>query len=656
MLISTLGFSQIEIATLSTSQAKKFAQSAIRVGNIEFAIQCLEHYLTHKPEDSRYAYVLAGLYRELRLYTDAMKWYKYSYEINPRKNLKSLYYYALMLKMDGNYDLAEEFFEKFKKEGKKSDFYKKIRKQYQAQILGIDLASDQTHTTEISRFGETINQNYSEYSPVFVNDTTILYSAFNDDGNDSLQTVFYEATLNENIWTKERAFNEIAKRGDNVGNGCFSPDKKRFYFTKCSENWQNKIICEIYVSVNKNGIWNEPVKLGNKINLANFTSTHPCVGKNSKNADIIYFVSDRPDGQGEKDIWYAEYNIKTNLFYEPVNAGRKINTEYDEITPFVDTENNILFFSSDGHPGLGGLDVFSSCGSKRKWSEPENLKAPINSSSDDLYYSYNDNSMSGLLVSNREDLATGKIGTCCDDIYSFKIISPTTIDLRGNVYFADANNYASYFKENSMLSKINVSLFYVDGEELIYVKTDTTDIEGYFSFHVDVNKKYKLVVDDYQSDEFEVFSATQDTTLTASIGLYGTPVSPMILEDIFYEFDDINLTANAQNAIKDKLLPFLLENPEVRIEILSHTDNHGAEEYNEILSQKRAEAVVDFLVDMGISYNRLIAIGYGESNPIAFNINPDGSDNENGRKLNRRTELKIITDTDMSFFAENAEK
>lgn len=657
VFVSILSYSQIETSTLTAPQAKKFAQSAIRVDNLDFAIQCLEKYMTLKPNDAKSAHLLGDLYRELRLYPDALKWYKYSYELNTTKNLKSLYYYALMQKMNGNYELAEEFFEKFKKEGRKSDFYKKIRKEYQAQINGIELAKLPDEKIIVNRLNETINQTYSESAPILINDTTILFSAFNNESSDSLQTVFYKATLSKDTWQKEKAFQEIENMKENFGNGCFSADKKRFYFTKCSENWQGKLLCEIYVTVQKGNKWETPVKLGNKINLPNYTSTQPTLGKNNKNADILYFVSDRSGGEGGKDIWYTEYDIRLNEFKEPVNAGRKINSKFDEITPFIDNKNNTLFFSSNGHPGLGGLDVFTSHGAKRKWSEPENMKAPINSSADELYYSYNEAYESGLLVSNREDTATGKIGTCCDDIFAFKYIKESKIELKGNVYFASANNYSSYFKSGNNLANMSISLYYIDNEnEELFVSSDTTDNNGNFRFKVEPNKKYKILVDDYQADNFEIIAPSSDTTLTASIGLFGAPSNPIILEDIYYEFDDVNLTASAQKKIEETLLPLLKENSEVRIEILSHTDNLGSDEYNYNLSQKRAEAVVDFLVDNGIDYSRLIAIGYGESMPIAFNVNPDGSDNEEGRMLNRRTELKIISDDNFNFVSENINK
>ena len=651
-------FAQVNVETMKANDAKKFAQSALRFGNTELAIKMYTRYFKLKPKDADVALILGDLNREIRHYNEAMNWYLTSYTVD-KKNVEALYNYAIMNKMNGNYDLAQEMFEKFAKEGKKTAFYKKMKKQYQLDLKGIEFADLKTsYNVEIKRLNETINKEFSEFSPILLNDTSFIFTSYGDNENDKNFTRFYTAKLNGKTWEKEKMmFETILNEEKNYGNGCFSSDKKRFYFTIFENNFLDKPISHIYVSVNKNGTWEKPVKLGNKVNLLNYTSTQPTLTTNSKGFDLIYFVSDRPNGRGGKDIWYTEFDAKLNEFKEPQNAGRKINSTADERTPFMDNAQNVLYFSSNGFPGLGGQDVFKTQGEKRKWTEPENLKSPINSPTDDTYFSINEKNNQGFVVSNRIDEKSGKTETCCDDIFSFNITNLRKFQLKGNVYFIDNQALFSELKKNklidNMYKNLTVSIYLKDEEEPIFVQRDSIDENGNFSFLIDFDKKYFIKIDDENSENFEFTTSENDTNFTASVGIYGGNVQAFTLNEIYYSFDQATLTADAKQILDERLIPFLQNNPQISIEIISHTDNLGTPDYNSTLSQQRAKSVVNYLVSNGIQYNRLVAVGKGENEPIAMNLNPDGSDNPNGREKNRRTELKIIDNSDLGFYADN---
>jgi outer membrane protein OmpA-like peptidoglycan-associated protein len=420
----------------------------------------------------------------------------------------------------------------------------------------------------------------------------------------------------------------------------------RFYFTVCKENWQNKNICEIHVIVKLDNEWQTPLKLSKPVNLSNYTSTHVSVTTNSKNADVLYFASDRPGGRGGLDIWYAEYDIKSNWFTEPKNLGAKINTVRDEITPFIEIKSHGMFYSSNGISGLGGYDIYKTYGEKRKWSKPENLGLPLNSGADDFFYTVRENN--GFLVSNRADSASGKTETCCDDIFAFSINPSRNFILKGSIYNINPNSYIKGLADKNP-KNIKVFLYMKNEKDYFLADECTTDESGKYSFKAEKDKDYKIMVNTLAGEEFiEVASAemqklSDDTMNLVAIGIDYIPTQPITINDVLYAYDDYTLTEEAKSTIIKNLLPVLDENPALVIEICSHTDNKGEGQYNIDLSQKRAQSVVDFLIENGISSDRLVAKGYGEELPLTANYFPDGTDNETGRKLNRRTEFKILS-------------
>ena len=167
--------------------------------------------------------------------------------------------------------------------------------------------------------------------------------------------------------------------GVETGNGVFSRDGKRFYFTRCEKNWKDEVICSIYKITREGDGWSEAKKLPAIINDPNYTSTQPALGRTVKSdREIIYFVSNRPDGKGGLDLWYSIWNDEKDLFSKPRNLGSRINSAGDEMTPFYNLSKRTLYFSSDGHQGLGGLDIFKSFGGRRRWENPVNVGYPLN--------------------------------------------------------------------------------------------------------------------------------------------------------------------------------------------------------------------------------------------------------------------------------------
>ncbi len=667
-----LGQPSENIYTLKPKHLKKFGENAVKLGDIYSAIDYYEHYCKLKPEDYDVAFTLAELYRASRDYKQAQDWYLKTYTGDSKKYTLSLYYYALMLKMNGNYELAKENFKKFKKKYRGQHKSKSLVKN---QVKGCDMAKDLIDSPiniTITHLDTSINKAHIEFSPVPKDDNTLIYASLKADSieyfaiEDNKKPIrkFYVAKKINNKWTGKNALpGPFNNDKFHTGNGAFSPDGLRFYFTRCETNWQNKVICEIYVSNNEEGKWAEPVNLGEHINFPEYTTTQPTIATDTKKKlEIIYFVSDRPRGKGGKDIWYTLYSHRKNSFSEPKNAGRKINTIGNEITPYFDPSSSTLYFSSDGLPGVGGFDVFKTQGQLSRWAIPVNIGYPVNTSVDDLYYILNKNRKEeGFFTSNRKGGTALKNETCCDDIYSFILTDYIKLSISGNIFKTDKDidpitylidSIFKYINEASLEGAI-VSLYMIDDEtqeELYIYPDDTTDVNGEFFFNLVADRNYKIIAfkDGFFNSQINISTKMimYSDTLYRPIGLKIIPKTAIILKDIYYEFGKATLTEESKTTIDSTILIILKQSPHIVIELSSHTDSVSSNEFNLRLSQKRAESVVNYLISKGISKDRLIPKGYGETQPVAPNTNPDGSDNTEGRALNRRTEFKVIGSVD----------
>ncbi len=299
-------------------------------------------------------------------------------------------------------------------------------------------------------------------------------------------------------------------------------------------------------------------------------------------------------------------------------------------------QTNTLYFSSDGHINIGGADVFKTKPANGSWSEPENLGMPINSSVDDMYYSWNEKDGIGFVVSNRPGGYGLKSETCCDDIYQL---------YRYRIFLAVKGKLVDPDSGNVVKDQV-VNLY--DANTGALIKSYNSKDGSYF-FDLNPDKSYKISVarDGYFTGTQLYNTLGKDKSDTAS---FTVSMKKMVmnkaysLSNIYYEYDKADLIP-ASKLVLDTLYDILKENPTITIELSAHTDSKGADKYNEELSQKRAEACTNYLVnEKGIAKDRIVAKGYGKTMPVAPNTNPDGSDNPEGRAKNRRTEFKILND------------
>lgn len=632
---------------------KGLATNSLRLGDTYSSLVYYKEWSKRKPENAAVVLQLAELYRNARDYQHASDAYwKYIKLTGGQKKPMALYHAGDMFMQTGKYEEARSNFIKFRRFAKEMDD-KWFRRVTNSKIEGCELAlslRDSVNKAEVGHLDESINKAHIEFSPIPLDENTLVYGSliseevefYDIDEVDSLnlpKRKFYQAKKDGDNWKAAGEFTGVSVTDKHIGNGALSPDGNRFYFTQCEENFTGKVICHLFYSEKEGEKWGEPIKMNDLINLHNYTTTQPTVGRESKrNQEVVYFVSDRPDGKGGLDIWYTEYHARTKRFRAPKNVGAAVNTPGTEFTPYYDVRSHSLYFSTDGRVGLGGLDVYKIEGEKTKWTKDslQHLGKEINSPADDFDFVLNKDKKTGFLVSNREGGVALMNATCCDDIYSFEFVEYVDVFLNGLV-----------IDDSTCLDEVNVLLYIKDattGEKYLSEELRVNPCTFSFSLEPDRNYTIEAKKDGYFNDLVDVSTVglTPADTQNVELQLLKIPKKPIVLEGILYDFDSANLTASAKVSLDTGLYPIMTENPQIIIELSSHTDSKGSDAYNLKLSKERAKSVVDYMISKGVDSRRLKDAGYGESRPIAPNTLEDGSDNPDGRALNRRTEFEII--------------
>lgn len=586
----------------------------------------------------------------LRDYKKAEEQYKalVEHEKGLSKYPNSRYMFALQKKYNGKYDEAKTEFEAFKADYNEEDAAT-LKKLADKHIEGCLLAKQLQATPDkvkIEHLSKEVNNPYTDFSPRMVSSPDeIVFGSIKSDTvlnltnsvDKNYKSKLYAGKYNGSNWSVSPMGGQFNKAEFHSGNGVYSGDKKRFYFTNCSEGENLQMVCAIYVSNYENNAWGEPVKLGATINAAEATNTQPAVALNNEGKEVLYFVSNRKAGQGGLDIYYAVSTGK-NTFGSAVNLGSTINTSQDEITPFYHETTNTLYFSSNGHANVGGFDIFKSLGSEKIWETPVNIGFPINTSVDDIYYSLWTDKKTGYFVSNRPGGFNLKSETCCDDIYKATLIRD--VYLKGFV--------ASKKNPTVPINDANVSFFTksdADGS-LNLISTFKTNENENFIVPIDPEKTYQVNATKagFWGSE-DIFAAKNEKVVKDTI--YKTFLldeiarRKLVLKRIYYEFDKFFLRREDKLTL-DSLANVLTENPTWTLEIYGHTDAKGTDDYNMRLGKERAQAAADYLVaKYKVALNRLSLISKGESEPRAQNENQDGTDNALGRANNRRVEFKV---------------
>ena len=629
------------------------------------AIRYYSRYLSYKKDDIKLTYRLATLCFDTRDYNGAFRYFDTVTTVMPRKFPLAYYKKGIACMSLEKYDNAIESFAKFKK------FYKSRKDKPGFRRLAAIYAANSDWARKnpavdgkilITHQGPELNHSDIDFSPFPVDEKKLIYGALYSDATKQADPVrqIYKAGFEAGKWKNEGLLEGgVNDHSFNTGNAVISEDGKTMFFTRTRKNWQNKDISEIFVSTFSEGEWQEAEKLPFPINREDCTTTQPALGKNLKSGNyILYFVSDRPGGKGGLDIWFTEYDRKTKTYRKEMNLNNKINSPGDDCTPFYDITTQNLYFSSRGRKNsLGGFDIYKSTGSGNKWTDAVPLPRPLNSPYDDYYYSIQKNNRQGFFTSNRPGTMTIGEGTCCDDIFTFRITDCAGLYSRGTVrndvnyeFYKTLNEKYDlklvYPENNSPVPDVPVELNLLNENEEILISKTTTGKEGSYNFILDQDKHYKVVVKNYGYFEKTLDFTTEKSHCSDTIEIGTTKIKYLpavsIRINVYYDFDKFKLSDVAKESVDRLIMPLFGYFPEGIIEIGSHTDSKGTEQYNLALSQKRSESIVSYIISKGIPAERLVAKGYGMSMPIAPNTNPDGTDNPEGRQLNRRTEFKIV--------------
>lgn len=635
------------IACLAACSAEKKAQKGFRLGKYQNTIDFYKKQLAKNPNDGRANYFIAESYRLSNRIKESEVYYSKAGGRGFDKDTIQ-FYLAQAQETNRKYDDARKTL---------SDLIantqnEKMKDRAQAELNGLDYLEKLNGKKSYYKVKnlELLNTPGAEYSPVFLNNELYFTSSR---GNGKV----YEATgtpftdiykvssraANVDIATVAPLTNGI--NTENINDGCitFSPDGKTMVFAKGNTGKRKGgLDVDLYLSRFRNGAWSEPIPLN--INDPEAWDSSPAFAPDGK---TLYFSSNRK-GRGRERLGYGGLDLYSAVmdsrgrFSRVRNLGPDINTPGDELFPYV-ADDAKLYFASDGHPGYGGLDLFVVKRQNGK-TQIENLAQPMNSNGDDfgIFLFRADR---GFFTSNREG------GKGDDDIYTFINEDPNlkvvNYYLQGVAYTPDSQG------KLQVLPNTKVSIIDANKEVL---QDFVTGNDGKFLFRIYENEDYDMTAENdgylvkrqqYTTKGKSVDPATlkdlvTNITLDTMIVLDKIDLNKyFVVENIYYDLDKWNIKPEAAKEL-DKLVQLLIDNPEIKIELSSHTDSIASVEYNMTLSQRRAESAVNYLVEHGISADRLVAKGYGELRPIARNTNPDGTDNPEGRDRNRRTEFKIL--------------
>ena len=570
----------------------------------------------------------------------AAKWYDELFAMEPNQQPEYLYRYAQSLKAVGQNDKANQILDQFNQKAgndKRASLYEKNK-----NYLDVIKANSGRYNVEDAG----INSKYSDYgSAFFLN--KLVFTSSRDTGNFMQRkhkwtnqhfTNLYVSDLGEELTPgKVDKFSKKVKSRFHESSAIFSKDGKTMYFTrnnfldgKKGKSGEQITLIKIYKASLENEEWDKITEL--PFNSDSYSVAHPAISPDGK---TLYFASDMPGAIGQSDLFKVKIN-EDGSFGTPVNLGREINTEGKETFPFV-TDEDELYFASDGHPGLGGLDIFvSKMNPDGTFGEIQNVGDGANSPKDDFAYLIDTKSRRGFVSSNRGG------GQGYDDIYKF--LETRRIKCEQELY-----GVVTDLATGKILPDSKISLF-DNGFNLI--NTTVTDENGNYVFSVECGKTYNVraAKPEYTTKEVKVTIAKENKGRTKlDIALEKEKCQVAIGDDlgkcfgikmIYFDLDKYNIRQEAALDL-EKILDVLNENPTMKLDIRSHTDSRASHKYNEVLSDNRAKSTISWLVKNGVDQSRLTGKGYGETQ-LVNKCADDVKCSEEDHQFNRRSEF-IIT-------------
>lgn len=632
-------------ATRSYNNAqKKQAQ-----GFNDQAITLYKQSINRGGNKGRLNFLIAENYRITNRMQEASKYYAEAIK-NKSKDEKVNFYYAQSLKALGNYEESRIAFEKYAKSGLSPTLKKQAANEAKFLKEIRSILHKETYYN-VKNAGEYLNTDGPEYAPAIGKDGEIIYTAENRNTNYKATGtgftdlyVFKPENGTDGHGTKSQFDNRLNNSNTHEACAAISPDGTYIVFVRSNDGKRKGAVdTDLFYSEMRDGEWTKPQIL--PFSEPRAWESTPIFDKDGR---TLYFASNRRGGYGGIDIYKAY--LTDSGWTKPKNLGPKVNTAGNEMFPSIRKDGK-FFFSSDGHPGLGGLDIFVVIDDSTTFDSTAteegiiNLGPPMNSSADDFSIVYKDDLKGGYFASNRPG------GKGDDDIYEFWLAAkPKRPIIRDVVAFLNIKVYEELEnnKEGSILDSAQVELEFESGEN--FKDSITANAHG-VSFEIDTNAAYIIkaqkegyftnnIVFDAKSAKFIEESPSEELTnryYSTKILLEKIVVGKeIVLKNIFYDYNKANIRPEAEPDL-NLLIDFLKSNPKVIVELGSHTDSRGNDEYNIKLSQARAQSAVNYILANGIEKERIKAKGYGETRHII-----QDAQTEEEHQINRRTEFKIV--------------
>ena len=564
----------------------------------------------------------------------ASKWYGELFAMNTSVEPEYYYRYAQSLRAIGQTELANKMMDEFATKFK-DDIRSKL---YNENVNYLDQIKANSGRYDIENAG--INSKYSDYG-TFVHDNKIYFSSARDTGNFSKRKHKWTGEYFTNLYIADVDSSKVKKFKTNLNtkfheaSPVFTKDGKTVYFTrnnyvdgKKGKDEEKTTLIKIYKATLENGKWTNITAV--PFDSDNYSTAHPALSPDEK---TLYFASDMPGTLGQSDLYQVSIN-SDGSYGTPVNMGKTINTEGKETFPFV-TDENEIYFSSDGRPGLGGLDVFAGKIEKDGTiSDIQNVGADINSPKDDFAYVIDPVSRKGYFSSNKEG------GQGSDDIYKF-------IENKALRCVQELSGAITDAETAVILPGAKVSLY--DNQTVL--NTTIADDNGIYKFPVDCGKTYNVRAEkeEYETKEVSITIGKLSGKTSLPIALTKNTCRVTIGDDlgtcfgikmIYFDLDKSNIRTEAAIDL-EKILVVLNENPGMKLDIRSHTDSRATFKYNEALSDRRAKSTIEWLIKNGVAAKRLTGKGYGETQ-LVNKCADDVPCTEAEHQENRRSEF-IIT-------------
>lgn len=679
IILGLLLFSSLQLLQAQPLTKSSVDQSLIAarksLANLDY-VNALEYYEDAYDENSDRALIdtIAMLQFKVRDYRSAERWFSRLLRRDDENQfVEYRFIHGRLLKMNEEYEEAIEALQLFLASNPNDSLETLAKNEISGAELALELPQNLKGVT-VENAGRDLNDKLSEYTPSLASGgKEIFFSTFDEDdviyvdeeNMEETYAMIYRSSLDDTDWTKPKALGgEINRPGFHNSNVTISPDGSTMYFTRAKLQGNTVAESKIYYSKGGGDTWSGAQEL--KGVNGDYVAKHPMPGE-LFGKRVLFFSSNMAGGYGGYDLYYATL-IGDGEYSDPVNLGEMVNSPGDEGTPYY--RDGTLYFSSTGHPGLGGFDLFYAEWDGETWSQPVNMGRGYNTHVDDYGFSLDQEGYFGVLTSNRPGGRSAYGRTCCDDIYTVSI-ARIVVDLVVGTFTA----------EKKPLTGSTVYLVPTTNDKMGDPNAQSSgEKSNVVGFDLALETPYMLIGThpDYYPDTvtLNTVGITESTSLEHRFYLEPKPVpppepefdtisidEPIVLENILYDFDSDRIREEAESDLR-AVLGILNDYPEMVIELSSHTDSQGSDDYNEDLSQRRAESARRWLVREGIDRDRIVAKGYGESQPQTVNaraaaladflnegdvLTPEFIDaleteaqKEIAFELNRRTEFKIL--------------